>query len=366
MDLYASVCMVVGLMLVPETGMILFSALSSVLLFEWQFDNVSVNMSWTAVSFLLAFPLQNSIRSAYHRREAAVAILSEFRALLASVVTANVRWSWPGAKGYNGRLELEAAKKKGYQALPAEHTERVRQLVMRVVDALHAFLLVPRGGRPRHEYCRSGKEEKCQIEDSEEAGRHAILQLLRRLQGATEELKRAGLPPNEASRINQYNMQLVDAFERLWSIKTYRTPMGLRAIVRVFVQVLPFFYGPYWVCIARGETGIVSASSLVFACLFSSMISLVLVAMINFAGQIENPFQPGSPDAVRVEQEMDLLRDGVAEAIRDLEKEWFEKTMYDWEMVEDEEDEPSSRSAASPCLLTPDADDSCGSLLEGI
>jgi len=159
-------------------------------------------------------------------------------------------------------------------------------------------------------------------------------------------------------------MQLVDAFERLWSIQTYRTPMGLRAIVRVFVQVLPFFYGPYWVCIARNDTHEVTVASLVFACLFSSMISLVLVAMINFAQQIENPFQPGSPDAVRVEQEMKLLRDGVIHAIRDLDQEWFEKTIYDWEVVED--DEPTSPNVVSPSLLHTDADELCSSVSEGI
>lgn len=334
LDLFASARMVGSLMMVPETAMALSSALASFFLFEWEFHTLSVNLTWTTISFLLAFPLQNAITSAYNRRETAVAILASFRALLLNVMLANASWDWPGAEEYNGRTEALDLKKPGQKSLSNQHTERVHSVINRIVDALNDFLLVPRGGRPRHHCIRSGIAERHEIEEAELMGRKAIMALLQRLQGATEDLKGAGLPANEASRINQYNMQLVAAFERLWSLKTYRTPIGLRAIVRVFVQVLPFFYGPYWVHIARDQNKNVTPGRLAMSCLFSCAISLLLIAMMNVASQMENPFQVGSSDAVRVQRELDLIREGVENSLGDANSKWHEETTFEWEVLE--------------------------------
>merc|ERR1712176_858725 len=142
----------------------------------------------------------------------------------------------------------------------------------------------------------------------------------------------AGMPANEASRINQYNMFLMRDFERLWSFKTYRTPLTLRAMTRVTVQLLPWVYGPYWVYIANGRVG------QQFAYAFACVISLLLIALLNLEDQMENPFRHGYIDAIRVKDEFELCRVGLATCTgyKDLSEraeEWHNTVEFEWEMV---------------------------------
>mmetsp|Transcript_64110 Transcript_64110/g.198495 ORF Transcript_64110/g.198495 Transcript_64110/m.198495 type:complete len:359 (+) Transcript_64110:56-1132(+) len=298
-DFGAALAVVANLMLVPDTFLALTSACLSVLVFQHWGPQLSANLSWTAASFMIAFPLQNAIKEAYHRREQALRALVDFRATLLSVYLANTVWDWPGAEACNGRSEDNRPKdlggtgvKKGpcNRPLPQAHGERVRELLFRLLDAVQEVLLVPRAGHARLDF-PCGREEKQQVESCLTSGREAVLKLLSRLQYATEDLKAAGMPANEASRINQYNMLLVREFERLWAAKTYNTPIALRAVLRVFIQALPFCYGPYWLHIARGDYGYADWMTTTFAIVFASMISLLLIALVNLQEQLENPFR---------------------------------------------------------------------------
>jgi len=339
LDLGGSFRAMLDLMMVPETAMVLASSIASVFLFRPLVETLSINLTWTAVSFMVVFPLQNAITSAYRRREAALQELAGFRALLLNVFLANSQWDWPGADSWNGRREdgrpqqeggLGVKKKPCDVPLPSEHAERVRRLLLRAVDALQEVLLVPRTGNAREELA-CGWAEHREIRGAECQGREVVLRLLGRLHGATEAMKSAGMPANEASRVNQYNMMLVQAFERLWVYKTYRTPMALRAMMRVTIQLLPFFYGPYWLHVMAGDNAVVTTERVVFACFFSSLISLLMIVMINLADQTENPFRHGNRDTIRVKDEMELCRKAINVANADLDMVWHEHLKFEWE-----------------------------------
>mmetsp|Transcript_109484 Transcript_109484/g.211984 ORF Transcript_109484/g.211984 Transcript_109484/m.211984 type:complete len:378 (-) Transcript_109484:201-1334(-) len=326
-DFYASTLMLIGLMWVPDTLLVICSAIFSVLLFDLELNDYAANLSWTAVSFMLMFPLQNAIRSAYARRESAAIALSQFRALLVNIFVANARWDWPSNVGFDGRSET--TKKKG-TPLSVEHTNQVHALMLQLCDVLQDLLLVPRTGKARHEFITRGRREKEQIEAAERKGRRAVLKLILRLHGASEDLKEAGLPATEASRVNQYIMQLHETFELLWNYKTYRTPISLRAMMRVLVQVLPFFYGPYWVYIAKGDSGQLTVLGTLFAMFFSASVSLITIAMLVLELQIENPYHDGGRDCVRVREEIVLIRETLQEILSDLNSTWHEKMDIEW------------------------------------
>eukprot|EP00930_Biecheleria_cincta_P024272 TRINITY_DN17382_c0_g1_i1.p1 TRINITY_DN17382_c0_g1~~TRINITY_DN17382_c0_g1_i1.p1 ORF type:complete len:177 (+),score=14.27 TRINITY_DN17382_c0_g1_i1:259-789(+) len=175
-----------------------------------------------------------------------------------------------------------------------------------------------------------------------------MLKLLSRLQRATEDLKAAGMPSNEASRINQYNAFLTRDFEKLWSFKTYRTPTSLRSVSRVCIQVMPFFFGPYYLHISIDpKTGGENLRRLAFACVFSCVMSTILVALFNVATSIENPFRPNSRDTIRVKNELELCREGLSAVAEDCEESWHERMVFEWEIVNDSDHSTESDDGES-------------------
>jgi len=318
-DFCASILMMFSMMWVPDTLLVLMTAVVSVLFFDFGFNTYAAALDWTAVNIMLMFPLQHGIQSAYARREHAVRALAEFRALLVSIFVANGRWDWPGSEGFNGRSERSV--KKGVP-LCQTHAHRVRALMLQLCDVMQELLLLPRSGDARHEYWWRGREEKEQIQVAEKSGRKHALVLMQRLYGACEDLKAAGMPANEASRINAYVLQLQEQFESLWQFKTYRTPISLRAMMRVVVQILPIFYGPYWVNIAKGDSKTLTTTGILFAIFFSVSVSLITIAFIVMELQLENPYQDGNRDCVRVREEIELMRKALQEAFVDMHAAW--------------------------------------------
>eukprot|EP00931_Biecheleriopsis_adriatica_P007194 TRINITY_DN108502_c0_g1_i1.p1 TRINITY_DN108502_c0_g1~~TRINITY_DN108502_c0_g1_i1.p1 ORF type:complete len:390 (+),score=59.21 TRINITY_DN108502_c0_g1_i1:163-1332(+) len=344
LDQCASAAVIVDLMFVPDTLIVNCSAICSMFLYRYCLPDLTMNLTWTAISFALLFPLQTSIREAYRRREQALMSISDFRGTMLNVFLANQLWDWPGGDTWWGRSEDnvpisqggKGVKKGSFRDTPLSplHSTRVYSLLLRLVDALQELLLVPRRGRSRQEYCRCLSPEKELVEAAETTGRQAVLRLLARLHKATEELKAAGMPANEASRINQYNLFLTRDFERLWSFKTYRTPTSLRSVSRFCIQAMPLFFGPYYLHIARDPaTSEFSSHRLAFALIFSCVVSTILVALLNVATMMENPFRPDCRDTIRVQEEFDLCRDTLSALAADAEAVWHERMEFEWERL---------------------------------
>jgi len=355
LDQISSGLVVLHLMATPDTVIVLCTSILSPLLYINYLPNLSMNLTWSAVGIAIVFPLQNSIKDAFSHRESSLQALGDFRATLIQVFLANMSWDWPGNDGWYGRAEDNVPKEQGGKGvkpkkntpLPQDHTKRVHDLMLQMLDLLQELLMIPRRGRARQEYCQCLSSEKAYVEAAEIKGRNSVMTLITRLHGAVEDLKLAGMPANEASRINQYNMMLCKDFEKLWSFKTYRTATSLRAVVRVTLQFLPFLYGPYYVHMARstrGEnSGKITIGTVVFACFFASFVSLLMVALFNVAVSLENPFRPDCLDTIRVQEELDLTRESLAQAVRDKEMAWHERLLCEWEVVKDNNvDEESS------------------------
>eukprot|EP00913_Durusdinium_trenchii_P032563 g30485.t1 len=142
LDQFASVAVLLNLMASPDT----IIAVLSVLCFVHYLPNLHMNLTWTAVSFSLVFPLQTAIREAFKRREAALMALAEFRATATNVFLANQVWDWPGAESWWGRLEDNVPKDQGGRGvkkgackdtpLHPRHADRVLDLMLRLMDAM--------------------------------------------------------------------------------------------------------------------------------------------------------------------------------------------------------------------------------------
>jgi hypothetical protein len=68
-----------------------------------------------------------------------------------------------------------------------------------------------------------------------------------RVQQLIQYLKTRGLSGGEAHRLDQYVSKALVSIERLAALKEYRTPQAFRAFARIYIQLLPMIYGPYYI-----------------------------------------------------------------------------------------------------------------------
>lgn len=101
---------------------------------------------------------------------------------------------------------------------------------------------------------------------------------------AVEILKAEGLPPNEATRIRQWERFLSCDIEQLIMIKQYRTPQALRSFARLFTLFLPPFYAPYYGQLA------VALDRLTYVIVFSILTLVALTSLFESMSQMEDPF----------------------------------------------------------------------------
>ena len=131
---------------------------------------------------------------------------------------------------------------------------------------------------------RSGRKEATEVMSLGVDVCDSILERMGRLALLCEVLKEEGLPPNEATRVRQWERMVLVDFEELRMIKLYRTPQALRSFARLFTVFLPAFYSPYYAQLAR------DLNSLAAGIIFAVLTSLALTALFESICQMEDPF----------------------------------------------------------------------------
>lgn len=76
---------------------------------------------------------------------------------------------------------------------------------------------------------------------------------------------------------------MIDLFERMRNIYTYRTPLALRAYTQVFLNIFPVLFGPYFAFLS---TQYFYASGFLVAILYC----VVLTSLDNIQDELENPY----------------------------------------------------------------------------
>ncbi|GAB9465335.1 hypothetical protein Gpo141_00002745 [Globisporangium polare] len=248
------------------------------------------NISWMIVSFAIVAPMIMQIKQAFTRRELALDVLAEAKALFANILLANALWNW----GDNGR-----------QKLPGDHAKKTKKLLVSVLRDICTILLLPTLTRGRHRLTMHGRQVASRYEHIVENLQLQIMTAFKRLHEQVEVMKEAGLPANEASRINQYHWLLQARLEKLQNIKFYRTPQATRSFTRLFILVLPIFYGPYYVYLMRGDE--YQSTSFAFCLVLSTMTSLTMIGIFNVEIAMEDPFAGGGMDGIRVREVFQLV-----------------------------------------------------------
>jgi hypothetical protein len=134
---------------------------------------------------------------------------------------------------------------KNRSALPPDHVQRMQGRLIAVTQQLGDLLTLP-FLRARHLMTSPGRKESVHARTASGTIEAELMLSMEDLSHLCEEMKAAGMPSNEASRIRQYATHLLVGLEDLKGIKQYRTPLGLRCFARLFIQLIPIMWGPYW------------------------------------------------------------------------------------------------------------------------
>lgn len=206
----------------------------------------------TLIGIAVVFPLVFSINTAYKRRETALK-------------------HYGNLKGHGRALFFVA--KHWFSIENQENTTNLKNVVKELFIAINRFL--------------HNEKEAHEISEKE------VYQSFEKLSIVLASFKENGLSAGEVSRANQYLSKMIVSFEELKHIYQYRTPLTLRAYSKVFINILPVIYGPYFADVTQDK-------SLAMAFILPVLFSVILVSLDNIQEHLENPFDKVGEDDVSI------------------------------------------------------------------
>lgn len=259
-------------------------------------DNTSFDgstLDYVLLSFAVITPLTTSIGMAFTRRDKALTHIVAIRATMLHLYSAHSCWDWR-KKG-----KADSGRKASSSMIWVDHADGALIEIMGIAHLLSRFLTLPNATRARHRITAQGRQEAQETLALSSKLYCCMLVRMGRLTNLCEVLKEEGLPPNEATRIRQWERMVFEHADGLRMIKLYRTPQALRSFARLFTVFLPPFYAPSYAEIAA------SIGSLAVGIIFSVLTSLALTALFETISQMEDPFcGHASLDGVDVECEL--------------------------------------------------------------
>jgi len=234
-------------------------------------------MNWVLLTFVVVTPMSATIAMAFRRRERALSHLARLRATFVELFAAHSVWDW----------RKKGSKNSGKAASSTnwlKHADAALAEFLGIGDEMALFLSLPNVTRARHRVTRSGRKEASEVMALGVDIFDSLLQRMGRLSLLCEILKEEGLPPNEATRVRQWERIVLEDLEGLRMIKWYRTPQALRSFARLFTVFLPAFYSPYYAQVAH------DLNSLATGIIFAVLTSLALTALFESICQMEDPF----------------------------------------------------------------------------
>ncbi len=209
------------------------------------------------IGIAIIFPIVFSINAAYRRREEALKNFASLKAHAVAIFYAHRDWV-PGGKG-------------------VEHAPRARQAILDLLTGIREYF---GWGWP----------------DDKDPNLAKVYDRFSTFSRSIEEMRAAGLTSGEASRSNQYMRAMMIDFERMRNILAYRTPVALRAYSKVFLNIFPILFGPYFAYIAESKSDYPITGYAV-----AVLYSLVLVSLDNIQENLEMPFDSIGRDDLRLD-----------------------------------------------------------------
>jgi predicted membrane chloride channel (bestrophin family) len=209
------------------------------------------------IGVAIVFPIVFSINAAYRRRESALNLFSDLKGHALGLHYIHRDWA---------REEEEGAQ--------AVHRERSRELFTSLLKNMNDYFHAKGQGEEEHF--------------------NRVFATFSEYSSSFEALRKGGMSAGEISRANQYLRAMIIDFEKMRNILRYRTPLTLRAYSRVFLNIFPIIFGPYFAHLADKSYPAVGY-------LVAIAYSLVLVSLDNIQEDLEDPFDGVGADDVNLD-----------------------------------------------------------------
>jgi hypothetical protein len=204
------------------------------------------------IGIAVVFPIVFSINSAYRRREEALRYFASLKAHAVALFYAHRDWTPEGSThDLNDDIHM----------------------IESLFDSIRSYFSAPK------------KEQEDRFRQ--------VYKIFSRFSLSHELLRKAGVSAGEISRANQYLRSIIIEFERMRNILLYRTPSGLRAYSRVFLNTFPILFGPYFAFLSQKAYPSVGYGVAI-------IYSLVLVSLDNIQDHLENPYDSIGEDDVNL------------------------------------------------------------------
>lgn len=246
-------------------------------------DFTGSGMNSVLLSFAVINPITATISMAFRRREDALTSTSVVRSTLLELYAAHAVWDWgqtPGVLDDSGRTRSTVNW--------LTHSDAVCTEIMHINHELVRYLTLPSTSRARHKTTPVGRREAKRTNSVGDDLYASIVGRIAHMALYCEILKREGLPPNEATRVRQWERMVLEHSEKLKRIKDYRTPQALRSFGRLFSMLLPPFYSALFAELA------VTLNSLAMGIIFAVITCVALTGLFETVSQFEDPFIPSS------------------------------------------------------------------------
>lgn len=160
-------------------------------------------MDWVLLSFAVITPMSASIGMAFNRREQALQHVAVVKTTLWNIYSAHACWDWPKAgKPDTGRV--------GCNHDWVVHGDQVLTTILNLCQDLTRMLTLPNGSRARHRVTSAGAREAKTITTVSLKLHRSIYRRASTLTKSCEIFKQQGLPPNEATRIRQWERMVTE------------------------------------------------------------------------------------------------------------------------------------------------------------
>ena len=202
------------------------------------------------IGIAIVFPIVFSINAAYNRRENALEHYSIFKASALSIRFAHMHW---------------------IREKSDEHMERLDAIFKQLFENIYEYLhsLTPKTDTYNH-----------------------IIKRLKDISLSNEKI-RPFVADTEMVRCNENLRLMAVEIENIVNIKNYRTPNSLRAYTKVFLNIFPIIFGPFFAHIAIDK-------GIEFGMVLAIVYSLVLTILDNIQEDLEDPFDGIGSDDIRL------------------------------------------------------------------
>lgn len=175
--------------------------------FTFQENDDSIDgsvMNWVLLSFAVITPMSSSIGMAFSRREMALSHFAVMKSTFLHIYSAHACWDWAKAG--------KAGRDPDFDWL--QHCDKIMQASLQVCSELTRLLTLPSFNRARHRVTKFGAREAKEVEDVVDQLHLSILERMASITDLCEVFKYQGLPPNEATRIRQWERMVAERIGR--------------------------------------------------------------------------------------------------------------------------------------------------------